>query len=103
MAGHDGPAAPGRQPRAPPGRSPLPSGRSPPPGAIGPPPARRAAPAAASPRAGRMLSCPITSHTGRFAMPLSPHLREDPAPGTPEDVLELTWEVFGELCRALAV
>ncbi|HEX7090695.1 MAG TPA: phosphoribosyltransferase family protein [Longimicrobiales bacterium] len=36
-------------------------------------------------------------------MPLSPHLREDPAPGTPEDVLELTWEVFGELCRALAV
>ncbi|HEY8467985.1 MAG TPA: phosphoribosyltransferase family protein [Longimicrobiales bacterium] len=36
-------------------------------------------------------------------MPLLPHLRKDPAPGTPEDVLELTWEVFGELCRALAV
>lgn len=36
-------------------------------------------------------------------MPLSPNERQNPAPGAPEDVLELTWEVFGELCRALAV
>src|SRR5690606_24209975 len=54
--------------------------------------------------AGRLLSSPQSQPASeRFAMPLSPNERQNPAPGAPEDVLELTWEVFGELCRALAV
>jgi len=36
-------------------------------------------------------------------MPQSRKVHRSPEPGAPEDVLELTWEVFGELCRALAV
>jgi len=36
-------------------------------------------------------------------MPVDRRASRAPAATEPEDVLELTWEVFGELCRALAV
>lgn len=36
-------------------------------------------------------------------MPWSRTGRNEPAPAEPPEVLELSWEVFGELCRALAV
>src|SRR5690606_7152195 len=54
--------------------------------------------------AGRLLSSPQSQPASeRFAMPLSPNARQNPAPGAPEAVPELTWEVFAALCRALAV